>query len=96
MTVIDQNGYEQFQPLLYHVATAELAGRDITFEHAEVFHGQSGITAVKADAVAADLDRRGVTLTDGTTISGDYVVLAAGAKRAVPPTQVDARRNGDA
>ena len=80
VTLIDRNGYQQFQPLLYQVATAELAGKDIAFDHTEVFRGQSSVTPVKADAVAVDLDRRSVTLADNTTISGDYVVLAAGAQ----------------
>ena len=80
VTLIDQNGYQQFQPLLYQVATAELAGKDVAFDHTEVFRGQSSVTAVKADVVAADLDRRSVTLADGNEISGDYLVLAAGAQ----------------
>ena len=80
VTLIDQDGYQQFQPLLYQVATAELAGKDIAFEHTQTFQGQGSVTPVKADAVSADLDRRSVTLADGTTISGDYLVLAAGAQ----------------
>src|SRR6185436_2803268 len=80
VTLVDQNGYHQFQPLLYQVATAELAGRDMTFDHTDVFHGQDRVTLVQAEAVAADLDRRSVTLADGTTVSGDYLVLAAGAQ----------------
>jgi NADH:ubiquinone reductase (H+-translocating) len=79
-TLIDQNGYHQFQPLLYQVATAELAGRDMTFEHTDVFHGQDGVTLVKAEAVAADVEQRSVTLADGSVVSGDYLVLAAGAQ----------------
>jgi NADH dehydrogenase len=80
VTLVDQNGYHQFQPLLYQVATAELAGRDMTFDHTDVFHGQDRVTLVQAEAVAADLDQRSVTLADGTTLSGDYLVLAAGAQ----------------
>ena len=80
VSLIDQNGYHQFQPLLYQVATAELAGRDMTFEHTQVFHGQDSVELVRAETVAADLDERTVTLADGTTIAGDYLVLAAGAQ----------------
>jgi NADH dehydrogenase len=79
-TLVDVNGYHQFQPLLYQVATAELAGSDMTFDHTEVFHGQEGVTLVKAAVVSADVDHRSVTLADGTVISGDYLVLAAGAR----------------
>jgi NADH dehydrogenase len=80
VTLVDQNGYHQFQPLLYQVATAELAGRDMTFDHSEVFHGQDSVTLVQGEAVAADVDQRSVTLAGGSTISGDYLVLAAGAQ----------------
>jgi NADH:ubiquinone reductase (H+-translocating) len=80
VTLIDQNGYHQFQPLLYQVATAELAGQDMTFEHTEVFHGQDNVTLVQQAGVAADIDQLSVTLADGTTITGDYLVLAAGAQ----------------
>jgi NADH dehydrogenase len=80
VTLVDQNGYHQFQPLLYQVATAELAGRDMSFDHSEIFHGQDSVTLVQAEASGADVDQRSVTLADGTTISGDYLVLAAGAQ----------------
>ena len=51
VTLIDQNGYQQFQPLLYQVATAELAGRDLSFDHTEVFPGQDSVTLVQSAAV---------------------------------------------
>ena len=80
VTLVDENGYHQFQPLLYQVATAELAGKDMTFDHADVFSGQDSVTLVRGEVSAADVDRMSVTLTDGTTIAGDYLVLAAGAQ----------------
>jgi NADH dehydrogenase len=80
VTLVDQNGYHQFQPLLYQVATAELAGKDMTFEHAEIFRRQPVVKIVQGDVVAADVDQLSATLADGTTIAGDYLVLAAGAQ----------------
>ena len=37
VTLVDKNGYHQFQPLLYQVATAELTGGDIKFDLGKVF-----------------------------------------------------------
>jgi NADH dehydrogenase len=79
-TLIDLNGYHQFQPLLYQVATAELAGRDMTFDHTDLFRGQGSVELVQGMVVAADPDALTVTLGDGTTIATDYLVLAAGAQ----------------
>jgi NADH:ubiquinone reductase (H+-translocating) len=80
VTLIDLNGYHQFQPLLYQVATAELAGRDMTFDHTDIFRRQESVALIQTEAVSADVDELSVTLADGTTISGDYLVLAAGAQ----------------
>jgi NADH:ubiquinone reductase (H+-translocating) len=80
VTLIDLNGYHQFQPLLYQVATAELASRDMSFDHTEIFRGQESVTLMQANAVSADVDQLSVTLADGLTVSGDYLVLAAGAQ----------------
>ena len=52
----------------------------MTFEHTQVFHGQDSVELIRAETVTADLDERTVTLADGTTIAGDYLVLAAGAQ----------------
>src|SRR5262249_14701278 len=80
VTLVDTNGYHQFQPLLYQVATAELAGADMTFEHTEIFRSQPSVTTVQGDVASADVDQLSATLADGTTIPGDYLVLAAGAQ----------------
>ena len=34
MTLIDRNNYHQFQPLLYQVATSQLAPSDIAYSYA--------------------------------------------------------------
>jgi NADH dehydrogenase len=80
VTLVDQNGYYQFQPLLYQVATAELSGADMSFDHTAVFHGLDSVTVVKKEAVAAEVDQCSVTMSDGTSVTGDYLVLAAGAQ----------------
>ena len=38
VTLIDRNNYHQFQPLLYQVATCQLASSDITFSLRRLFH----------------------------------------------------------
>jgi NADH dehydrogenase len=80
VTLVDENGYHQFQPLLYQVATAELAGADMTFRHGEIFSNLPSVEVVNAHAESLDVDHMSVTLADGTTINGDYLVLAAGAQ----------------
>jgi NADH dehydrogenase len=79
-TLIDQNGYQQFQPLLYQVATAELAGRDMSFDHTDIFRRQESVTLARDEVVSVDVEQRSATLADSTTIAGDYLVLAAGAQ----------------
>jgi NADH dehydrogenase len=80
VTLLDRNGYHQFQPLLYQVATAELTPRDIAFDLEEIFKGHANVEVRKAEAVATDPQARTVTLADGTVVAGDVVVLAAGSQ----------------
>ena len=80
VTIVDKNGYHQFQPLLYQVATAELTGGDIRFDLGKVFDAAGNVEVRKAEVVAADPEAGTVTLGDDSTISGDVVVLAAGSQ----------------
>jgi len=82
VTLIDQNGYHQFQPLLYQVATAELAGRDIMFDHTEVFRGQPSLDLVQAEVVSTDVDERTVTLGDGRVSRSPSTSSARPAERS--------------
>ena len=38
VTLVDRNDYQQFQPLLYQVATSQLPAEDIARPHRTIFH----------------------------------------------------------
>jgi NADH:ubiquinone reductase (H+-translocating) len=78
VTLVDRNIYSTFQPLLYQVGTGGLNPGDVSYpvrgfartHQARYRHGS--VTAV-------DTDRRTVTLSDGSELPWDYLVLATGA-----------------
>ena len=80
VTVIDRNNYHQFQPLLYQVATGELATTDIARPLRGVFKGDPTVTVKRAEVTNVDPATRTVTTADGLTFTGDYLVVAAGSQ----------------
>jgi NADH:quinone reductase (non-electrogenic) len=80
VTILDRNGYHQFQPLLYQVATTELTPKDVAFDLEPMFRDDDNVEVRKAEVVAADPQARTVTLADERVIEGDVVVLAAGSQ----------------
>jgi NADH dehydrogenase len=80
VTVFDKEGYHQFQPLLYQVATAELTARDITFDLDRVFEKHANIETRTAEVTSVDPGSSTVELADGERIAGDVLVLAAGSQ----------------
>jgi NADH dehydrogenase len=80
VTLIDRNDYHQFQPLLYQVATAQLARADIAFSLHELFHSHPNVEVVVGEVESVDPETRTATLGEGRTFSGDALVLAAGAR----------------
>jgi len=80
VTLLDKAAYHQFQPLLYQVATAELAAADIRFDLAHMFRESTNVDVRMAEVAAIDPNAPNVTLADGETLSCDTVVLAAGAQ----------------
>jgi NADH:quinone reductase (non-electrogenic) len=79
-TLLDKNGFHQFQPLLYQVATAELTPKDIVFDLDEMFLDFDNIAVKVADVVAVDPHQHTVTTGAGEIIKGDVLVLAVGAQ----------------
>ena len=80
VTLLDENGYHQFQPLLYQVATAELTPGDVRFDLEHLFREHANVEVRNAKVVSADPQARAVTLDDDTEVASDVLVLAAGAQ----------------
>ena len=80
VTLIDKNNYQQFQPLLYQVATAALAPSNVAFNLRNVFRHKSNVNVKMADIVSVDLNSRTAVTAEGQKYHGDFLVLAAGAQ----------------
>ena len=80
VTLLDRNNYHQFQPLLYQVATSQLAPDDIAYSLRKLFRDRSNVDVKLADVTAVDPAARVVTAADGQTWTGDAVVIAAGSR----------------
>ena len=80
ITLIDKNNYQQFQPLLYQVATAILAPSNAAFALREVLKRHSNVDVKLGEVVSVDLKTRTVETAEGQKYQGDYLVLAAGSQ----------------
>jgi NADH dehydrogenase len=80
VTLIDRNNYHQFQPLLYQVATSQLAPSDIAYSLRKLFRGSDNVDVKLAEIATVDPATRTVTAAGGQSWTGDAVVLAAGAR----------------
>jgi NADH dehydrogenase len=80
ITLIDRNNYHQFQPLLYQVATSQLAPSDIAHSLRGVFPDRDNVDVKLAEISRVDPRTRTVVSADGQQWSGDVLVLAAGSQ----------------
>jgi NADH dehydrogenase len=80
VTLVDRNDYHQFQPLLYQVASSQLPAEDIARPHRTIFKDYPSVAVVTADVTTADLSEHRLVLSDGRTLTGSHVVMAAGAR----------------
>jgi NADH dehydrogenase len=80
VTLVDRNNYHQFQPLLYQVASSQLPAEDIARPHRTIFKDYPLVTVVTAGVAAASLAERSLALSDGRTLTGTHLVMAAGAR----------------
>ena len=77
VTVIDQNLYSTFQPLLYPVATGGLNPGDIAYPVGG-FSAKRAARYIRGDLVGIDTAARQAQLADGRNIGYDYLILATG------------------
>jgi NADH:quinone reductase (non-electrogenic) len=79
ITLIDKNDYHTFQPLLYQVATDELAPGEVGFPIREVLHKHQNTTFHQGVVTSIDPAKREVTMDGRAPLQYDYLVLALGA-----------------
>jgi NADH dehydrogenase len=79
VTLVDKHTYHQFQPLLYQVATAQLAASDVRMPLRDLFRKHPNVMVKEARVVGIDARRRSVTTAEGVAFEGDHLVIATGA-----------------
>jgi NADH dehydrogenase len=77
VTIIDENLYSAFQPLLYQVATGGLNPGDVSYPVGG-FASRRGTRYVRGELERVDAAGQTVTLADGRRLDFDYLVLATG------------------
>ena len=80
VVLVDRNDYHQFQPLLYQVASSQLPAEDIARPHRVIFADYPSVTLVTAQVSAVTLSPPSLVLSDGQTLTGSHLVMAAGAR----------------
>jgi NADH:ubiquinone reductase (H+-translocating) len=79
ITLIDKHDYHTFQPLLYQVATDELAPGEVGFPIRELLHKHQNTTFHQGVVTSIDPAGKQVTMDGGPPLKYDYLVLALGA-----------------
>jgi NADH dehydrogenase len=80
VTLLDRNNYHQFQPMLYQVATSQLAPADVALSLRKVFTRAENVNLKLAEVVSIDPAAQAVATKTGEVYHGDYLVLAAGSQ----------------
>jgi NADH dehydrogenase len=80
ITLLDKNNYQQFQPLLYQVATALLAPDNVAFSLRAILGSHPNVDIKMTEVVAVDLNTHVVETAEGGRYQGDFLVLAAGSQ----------------
>ena len=78
ITLVDRNGYNTFQPLLYQVATGGLNPGDVTYATRALTAHRPNVGFRRGDVTSIDADGKTVTLDDDTTLGYDYLIVGTG------------------
>jgi NADH dehydrogenase len=81
LTVVDENNFHTFQPLLYQVATSGLDAGDISFPVRTLLRRHHGARFLMGTVTTVDLAAQTVTVGDDQLPYG-YLVIAAGTVSA--------------
>jgi len=79
VTIIDKHDYHTFQPLLYQVATDELAALEVGFPIRELLHRRKNALFHQVTVKSIDLAKKEVAAEGVDPIPYDYLILAMGA-----------------
>ncbi len=79
VTLIDQNNYHSFLPLLYQVSTAGLNPADIAYPVRGIFQRKDQVFFKQGRVTGVDWDSRRVTLEGENPVGFDYLVVAGGS-----------------
>ena len=79
ITIVDQENYHGFWPLLYQVATAGLGADDISHPIRSIVSEHPNVMVRLGVVTKVDVDLRRVELADGAGLDYDYLVVAPGS-----------------
>ena len=80
--LIDRKNHHVFQPLLYQVATAVLSPGEIAQPIRRILHYAKNIEVILGEVVGFDVATNSIKLDDGSNVTYDYLIVAAGARHA--------------
>ena len=80
IVLLDRNNYQQFQPLLYQVATSTLSPHNAAFNLRAVLASHENVDVTMTEIKSVDLATRTAYSVGGDAFQGDFLVLAAGAE----------------
>lgn len=80
VTLIDRRNHHLFQPLLYQVAMAGLSPASIATPIRSIVRRQGNAQVLLGSVAGVDMERKLVSLEDGTRLGYDYLIIAAGAQ----------------